>query len=89
MNQKALRTLEFEKIIEKLTEFAASLPGKELCRTLAPFTWPEDIRSAQRETSDALRRTILNGSPSFSGMQDIRGSVKRLQIGRASCRERV
>ncbi len=81
MNQKALRTLEFEKIIEKLTEFAASLPGKELCRTLAPFTWPEDIRSAQRETSDALRRTILNGSPSFSGMQDIRGSVKRLQIG--------
>ena len=81
MNQKALHTLEFEKIIEKLTEFAASLPGKELCRKLTPFTWPEDIHLAQRETSDALRRTILNGSPSFSGVRDIRGLLKRLQIG--------
>ncbi|MCI8466026.1 MAG: endonuclease MutS2 [Lachnospiraceae bacterium] len=81
MNQKALHTLEFEKIIEQLTGFAASLPGKELCRTLTPFKELEDIRLAQRETSDALRRTILNGSLSLSGVRDIRGSIKRLQIG--------
>ncbi len=81
MNEKALRTLEFEKIIDKLTEFASTPPGRELCRSLAPLTWPEDIRLAQRETSDALRRTILNGSLPFSGIRDIRGSVKRLQIG--------
>ena len=81
MNQKVLRILEFEKIIDKLTEFAASPPGKELCRTIAPLTWPEDVRLAQRETSDALRRTVLNGSPSFSGVRDLRGSVKRLQVG--------
>ena len=81
MNQKVLRILEFEKIIDKLTEFAASPPGKELCRTIAPLTWPEDVRLAQRETSDALRRTVLNGSPSFSGIRDLRGSVKRLQVG--------
>lgn len=41
----------------------------------------DDIRMAQKETSDALARTIHNGPLSFSGVRDIRGSLKRLQIG--------
>ena len=81
MNQKALRTLEFKKITEKLTEFASSLPGKERCQKLSPYTDIEDIRLAQRETSDALARTIHNGPLSFPGIRDIRGSLKRLQVG--------
>ena len=36
MNQKVLKTLEYHKIIEKLTEYAASEPGKRLCRELEP-----------------------------------------------------
>ena len=81
MNKKVLHTLEFEKIQEKLTDYASSLPGKELCRKLEPMTHIDDIRLAQRETTDALTRTFHNGSLSFSGVRDIRGSVKRLQIG--------
>ncbi len=81
MNQKALYTLEFEKIKEKLESFARSQPGRELCRELSPMTHIEDIRLAQRETSDALARMLHNGPLSFSGVSDIRGTLKRLEIG--------
>lgn len=81
MNQKVLHTLEFEKIIEKLAGFAGSTGGRELCRRIMPMTEIEDIRMAQRETTDALTRTVHNGSLSFSGVYDIRESLKRLQIG--------
>ena len=36
MNEKALRILEYPKIIEKLTELAGSPMGKDLCRNLMP-----------------------------------------------------
>ena len=81
MNQNVLHTLEFEKIIEKLAGFAGSTGGRELCRRIMPMTEIEDIRMAQRETTDALTRTVHNGSLSFSGVYDIRESLKRLQIG--------
>ena len=38
MNQKALKALEYYKIIEKLTDKASSSLGKELCRKLSPLT---------------------------------------------------
>ena len=40
-----------------------------------------DVERAQRETADALRRVYRKGSVSFGGMRDIRGSLKRLEIG--------
>ncbi len=81
MNRKVLHTLEFEKIIEKLTDYASTPSGRELCRTLEPMTHIDDVRLAQKETSDAVSRVIHNGPLSFSGVHDIRGSLKRLQIG--------
>ncbi|QNM04690.1 endonuclease MutS2 [Qiania dongpingensis] len=81
MNRKVLHTLEFDKIIENLTDHASTPSGRELCRTLEPMTHIDDIRLAQRETSDAVSRIIHNGPLSFSGVHDIRGSLKRLQIG--------
>lgn len=81
MNRKALITLEYTKIIDMLTEWASSDMGKELCRHLEPMTELEDIRAAQRETSDALYRIVKRGSISFSGLKDIGMSLKRLEIG--------
>lgn len=54
MNKKVLKTLEFHKIIETLTEKAGSEPGKALCRELVPMTSLSDITLAQKQTSDAL-----------------------------------
>ncbi len=81
MNEKALKTLEFHKILHKLTDLAHTPSGKELCRQLTPMTDIGAIRQAQRETSDAEMRVIAKGSLSFSGVRDIRPSVKRLEVG--------
>ena len=81
MNQKVLKTLEYHKIIEKLTEYAASEPGKRLCRELEPSSNFEEIVQAQAETADAVARVRQKGSVSFAGISDIGSSLKRLEIG--------
>lgn len=83
MNEKALRTLEYIKIIDKLSDYAATARGKELCAHLLPQTKLEDIRRLQRETTDALSRILRKGSVSFSGIHDIRPSIMRLKVGSA------
>lgn len=83
MNQKALKTLEYEKIINQLTEYAASAPGKLLCRDLQPSSDYSEILQAQTETSDAVTRVRFKGNLSLSGVRDIRDSLKRLEIGSA------
>lgn len=81
MNPKALKTLEYNKIIDKLTEFAGSALAKETCRNLQPSTDLYEIQALQKETSDALSRIYQKGAVSFRGVRDIRGSIKRLEIG--------
>lgn len=83
MNQKALRALEYYKIIEQLTEKASSSLGKELCRNLLPSCDPEEIRFNQTQTRDALQRLFRKGGISFGSVKDIRSSLKRLEIGSA------
>ena len=81
MNEKALRVLEYPKIIEKLASFAGSVPGKALCRELLPSDDILEIRRRQQETADALARLYKSGSVSFSGLTDMRASIRRLEIG--------
>ena len=81
MNQKALKTLEYTKIIAQLEEFAASEPGKKLCRELVPSTSLEEIRTWQAHTTDAVSRIRMKGSLSFAGTKDVGSSLKRLDIG--------
>ena len=83
MNQKVLKTLEYNKIITQLTGYAASTPGKLLCQNLLPMSDYHEIVQAQTETSDALTRVRMKGSLSLSGVRDIRDSLKRLEIGSA------
>ena len=54
MNQKALKTLEYNKIIDQLTEYASSFLGKEMCRSLVPSTNYDEIIQAQQETTICL-----------------------------------
>lgn len=81
MNQKALHTLEYDKIINTLTEFAYSQAAKEQCRNLLPMTDLSAIQQAQQETDDALLRIFKKGSLSFSGIHPVGASLKRLEIG--------
>lgn len=81
MNKKALHILEFDKILNTLCEFATCPGGLALCRQITPSDNIEEIRSMQKETSDALTRILRSGSLSFSGTRDILESLKRLEIG--------
>lgn len=81
MNEKALRVLEYHKIIERLSGFAGSVLGKEKCKALMPSNDYKVIENMQKETSDALARLYAKGTLSFSGIPDIRPSLKRLEIG--------
>ena len=81
MNKKALTTLEYNKIIDQLTEYASTEMGKSLCRDLVPSCSLEEIRQSQTETSDAVTRIRMKGSLSFGGVKDVRASLKRLEIG--------
>lgn len=81
MNSKALHTLEFNKIIDKLCEFATCPGGLDLCRNIVPIYNIQEIKDAQRETSDALIRILRSGSLSFSDTRNILESLKRLEVG--------
>ena len=81
MNEKALRVLEYPKIIEMLTEQAASAPGKEKCRQLTPSSDMAEVTRMQTETGDALKRIYRKGPISFSGVKDLRADIMRLTIG--------
>ena len=81
MNKKVLNTLEFNKIVEMLTDKASSDPGREKCRNIDPMTELADIEKAQQETYDALGMLISKGSISFGGNKDIGYSVKSLEVG--------
>ena len=61
MNEKVLRTLEYNKIIALLVEKADSAPGKKLCEELIPMVDIDEIRKAQNETKDGLNRLFKKG----------------------------
>lgn len=81
MNTKALKTLEYNKIIEQLITLADSTIGKQRCEALLPMTDTLEIKTAQLETSHALSRIFKHGSLSFRGVKELRPSLKRLEVG--------
>lgn len=83
MNEKALRTLEYDKIINTLCDKATSAPAKEMCQTLTPMLDIDAINLAQLQTCDALSRLFKKGNTSFGGNRDFTVACKHLEIGGA------
>ena len=81
MDNKALRVLEYNKIIDLLTEKASSDPGRELCKSLTPLLDLEEIQLAQTYTKDALSRLFKKGSTSYGGNRDLTYICKHLEVG--------
>ncbi|MFO7172379.1 MAG: endonuclease MutS2 [Bacillota bacterium] len=81
MDERALRTLEFDKVRERLVEKAATRMGKELCASLLPSTEMLEVRHRLRETSEA-RALLRSGSPiPLGGIHDLRAVVRRAALG--------
>ena len=60
MNEKVLKTLEYDKIISMLAERAGSEPGRKLCLELKPVSQIDEVRDLQQETFDAVGRLLRN-----------------------------
>ena len=81
MNDKSLRILEYNKIIEMLSSKAHSKAGKLLCDNLKPKDDLNEVISSLQNTDDAIKRLLRNGNVSFAGNKDIKQSLLRLKKG--------
>ena len=81
MNQKARKTLEFDKITAALAEYAGSAGAREKCLALEPYCDLPTIEQMQAETADAVSLLFRKGSISFGNVTDVRASLKRASIG--------
>lgn len=81
MNEKVLRVLEYNKIVDQLTDKATSEQGKKLTRSLTPMTDQAAIVTAQTQTADALGHLFRKGSTSFGGNKDLGMCIKSMEIG--------
>ena len=81
MNEKVLRVLEYDKIVERLADRASSNLGKELAGELMPSTDFDEIKQALKETTDAVTCILRKGSPPLGGIHDIRSSIQRAVAG--------
>ncbi|WP_164668431.1 endonuclease MutS2 [Virgibacillus doumboii] len=81
MNDRILRVLEFNKIIEQLNSHAATMIGKDLCSSLKPSVNIEEVKSLHDETDEASQILRLNKAIPLGGISDIRPSIKRSVIG--------
>ncbi|HCC07159.1 MAG TPA: endonuclease MutS2 [Clostridiales bacterium] len=81
MNKRALKTLEYNKIIDKLVEYAVSPMAKEQLSILAPYDEMEVVKTKQRETTDAVFMLVKKSSIPLGVMKDIRLHIKRMEMG--------
>ncbi|MCI5791144.1 MAG: endonuclease MutS2 [Clostridiales bacterium] len=80
MNERTLRTLEYDKILEKAAAFAYSKNAKEAVKNIKPFTDAEDIKRALNETEEAdiiLFEHAINPSLNFD---DVTQAIERAEI---------
>lgn len=81
MDDKALKVLEYDKIIRMLSDRAVSSLGREIAESLSPVADQEEVEYRLRETSDAVAYLWRKGEAPFGGVHDIRPSLKRIEIG--------
>ena len=81
--EKSLITLELPAVLEMLAAEAVGDTAQEQARALKPSTEPAEVRRRQEETTAAKTMMVVRGSPSFSGVKDVRPSLARADLGGA------
>lgn len=81
MDDRAIRILEFDKIISRLSELCTSELGRELVNELTPHCEMAVVSEMLKETTDATDFILRRGNPPLGGMHDIRSCLKRVEIG--------
>lgn len=81
MNERILRVLEFNKIIEKLKQHTATSLGEELVLKLEPSIDIDIVNTKQQETDESAQLIRLNKLIPLGGISDIRPHLKRASLG--------
>ena len=81
LNPKALKVLEFNKIKEKLKEYAHTSGAKSIIEALEPYKNLYDVKEHLEETKEAFELMTKKGSPPFEGIYDVSDAVSRAGKG--------
>ncbi len=80
MHRKVFNTLEFNKVLDLIANYALSPMAKSKIMALEPFEHIEDIQRALNETTDTTRLLVQKGDLPLRGIKDIQAIIKRLAI---------
>ena len=81
MNNKVLKTLEFYKIINMLSDRSQSIIGKKVIKNSEVSTDMIEVQRLLDETDEAYRFIIKHRLPGISNIQDLEEDFKLLEIG--------
>lgn len=81
MNEKTLRMLEYNKIIEKLVNNAITFKGKEYATSLLPSSILNKVEKKQKETTEAVSMLLRYGTPPIAPVVDDKEIINKVRIG--------
>ena len=81
MNEKAMRILEYNKIIHMLCENTVSNLGRDIAEVLVPSNNINEVRELLQETSEAVNLLLKKGNIPLAGIHDVRNPIKKAQLG--------
>lgn len=79
--EKSLNILELPTVLEMLAAEAVTDGGREACFKLRPSADRLEVKNRLAKTSAAKEMMVVRGSPSLSGIKDIRPSLSRADLG--------
>lgn len=82
-SEKSLVTLELPAVLEMLAQQAVGDTAKQAALSLSPSGDRAEVKRRLDETTAAKTMMVVRGSPSFSGVKDVRPSLARADLGGA------
>ena len=79
--EKSMQTLELPRVLDMLADQAVTEEGKDKARRLRPETDPVEVTALLAETTAAVEKMVLGGSPAFAGVRPVGGSLQRANMG--------
>ena len=83
MNNKSIKILEYNKIIEMLKAGAASEMTRQVISEIKPLTDIYEIRHLLQQTTEAVKVIVVKGNPPMSAFYDIAPALMRARKGGA------
>ena len=79
--EKSMQTLELPRVLDMLADQAVTEEGKDKARRLRPEMDPVEVTALLAETTAAVEKMVLGGSPAFAGVRPVAGSLQRANMG--------